>query len=41
VTDVDALLDAIVRVGSGGSAIDPEVVRELLGRRRVDDPLER
>jgi DNA-binding NarL/FixJ family response regulator len=40
VTDVDALLDAIVRVGSGGSAIDPEVVRELLGRRRVDDPLE-
>jgi DNA-binding NarL/FixJ family response regulator len=40
VTDVDALLDAIDRVGSGGSAIDPEVVRELLGRRRTEDPLE-
>jgi DNA-binding NarL/FixJ family response regulator len=40
VTDLDALLDAVQRVGAGGSAIDPEVVRELLGRRRNDDPLE-
>ena len=40
VTDVRGFLDAVTRVGSGGSAIDPEVVRELLGRRRRDDPLE-
>jgi DNA-binding NarL/FixJ family response regulator len=28
------------RVGSGGSALDPEVVSQMLGRRRDDDPLE-
>ena len=28
------------RVGDGGSALDPAVVSQLLGRRRVDDPLD-
>jgi DNA-binding NarL/FixJ family response regulator len=27
-------------VGEGGSALDPEVVAQLLGRRRGDDPLD-
>jgi DNA-binding NarL/FixJ family response regulator len=27
------------RVGTGGSALDPEVVSRLLGRHRRDDPL--
>ena len=27
------------RVGRGGTAIDPEVVAQLLGRQREDDPL--
>ena len=40
VTDVEALADAIRRVGAGGSALDPEVVAHLLGRRRRDDPLD-
>lgn len=39
VADVDRFLDAVRRVGSGGSALDPEVVAHLLGRRRRDDPL--
>ncbi|MGB7684671.1 MAG: response regulator transcription factor [Solirubrobacterales bacterium] len=40
VADVDALTDAVRRVGEGGSALDPEVVSQMLGRRRNDDPLE-
>jgi DNA-binding NarL/FixJ family response regulator len=39
VTDVDALADAVRRVGGGGSALDPEVVSQMLGRARRDDPL--
>jgi len=39
VGDVDAFVDAIERVASGGSALDPEVVGRMLGRRRADDPL--
>ena len=34
------LLDAIRRVASGGSVIDPEVVAELLGRARPHGPLD-
>ena len=33
--------DALRRVGDGGSVLDPEVVAQLLGRRRADDPLDR
>ena len=40
VADVDDFLDAVRRVGNGGSALDPGVVRELVGRRRADGPLE-
>jgi DNA-binding NarL/FixJ family response regulator len=40
VADVAALTDAVRRVGAGGSALDPEVVSQMLGRRRDDDPLE-
>lgn len=40
VSDVAALTDALRRVASGGSALDPEVVSQILGHRRVDDPLE-
>jgi DNA-binding NarL/FixJ family response regulator len=40
VADVEALTDAVRRVGGGGSALDPEVVSQMLGRRRDDDPLE-
>ena len=40
VADVDRFLDAVRRVAAGGSALDPEVVAQLLGRRRRDDPLD-
>ncbi|MFF3646102.1 response regulator transcription factor [Streptomyces sp. NPDC002564] len=36
---VDESLDALERVAAGGTALDPEVVTELLTRRR-DDPLD-
>ncbi|MCA1706743.1 MAG: response regulator transcription factor, partial [Actinobacteria bacterium] len=39
VGDIDHFVDAVRRVAEGGSALDPEVVSGLLGRRR-DDPLE-
>ena len=41
VTDVDTFLDAVRRVAAGQSVLDPKVVRELLGRQRKDDPLDR
>jgi DNA-binding NarL/FixJ family response regulator len=40
VADIDAFADAVRRVAGGGSALDPEVVAQLLGRRRREDPLE-
>ncbi|MEU5610282.1 response regulator transcription factor [Streptomyces sparsogenes] len=36
---VDEFLDALERVAAGGTALDPEVVTELMTRRR-DDPLD-
>jgi DNA-binding NarL/FixJ family response regulator len=39
VADVDRFVEAVRRVGEGGSVLDPEVVATLLGRRRRDDPL--
>src|SRR4051794_37842669 len=39
VGDVDAFVDAVKRVAGGGSALDPEVVSRMVGRKR-DDPLE-
>jgi DNA-binding NarL/FixJ family response regulator len=40
VSDVKTFADAVQRVGTGGSALDPEVVSLLMGRAREDDPLE-
>jgi len=37
VSDVKEFVDAVRRVATGGSAIDPEVVSELLVRRRRHD----
>jgi len=39
VSDVDEFAAAVRRVGEGGSALDPAVVSQLVGRRRRDDPL--
>jgi len=40
VGDVDAFIQAVGRVAAGGSALDPEVVGRMLGRRRGGGPLE-
>jgi len=40
VADVAEFVDAARRVAAGGSAFDPEVVAQLIGRRRRDEPLE-
>ena len=39
VSDVQEFAAAVKRVAEGGSALDPEVVSRLVGRRRGDDPL--
>jgi DNA-binding NarL/FixJ family response regulator len=39
IADIDTFTDAVRRVAQGGSALDPEVVALLLGRRRREDPL--
>jgi DNA-binding NarL/FixJ family response regulator len=41
VADVDEFMDAVRRVGDGGTALDPEVVAQLLARTRRRDPLAR
>jgi DNA-binding NarL/FixJ family response regulator len=39
VADVAEFAAAVRRVGEGGSALDPTVVSQLVGRRRAADPL--
>jgi DNA-binding NarL/FixJ family response regulator/class 3 adenylate cyclase len=39
VANVPEFLAAVRRVAEGGSALDPEVVAQLVGRRRGDDPV--
>lgn len=39
VGDVAAFVSAVRRVAGGGSALDPEVVARMLGRKRRADPL--
>jgi DNA-binding NarL/FixJ family response regulator len=39
VSDIDEFAAAVRRVGQGGSALDPAVVSQLVGRHRRDDPL--
>ncbi len=39
VADIDTFLDAMDRVASGGLVLDPEVVSQVMGRKRPHDPL--
>jgi DNA-binding NarL/FixJ family response regulator len=41
IADVPAFVEAIRRVAAGGSALDPEIVGRILGRRRSRGPLDR
>jgi DNA-binding NarL/FixJ family response regulator len=41
VADVNEFVAAVRRVGEGGTALDPEVVAQLLARSRRQDPLDR
>ena len=41
VADVDEFLESLSRVADGGTAIDPEVVAQLVGRRRTADAMEK
>jgi DNA-binding NarL/FixJ family response regulator len=40
VADVGEVVDAVRRVATGGSVIDPEVVAQLVSRRRTRDPIQ-
>jgi DNA-binding NarL/FixJ family response regulator len=40
VLDVDEFYDSLRRVARGGTVVDPQVVGQLVGRRREHDPLE-
>lgn len=40
VSEVPVFVDALRRVAAGGSALDPEVVAHMLGRRRGASPLD-
>jgi DNA-binding NarL/FixJ family response regulator len=40
ISDVDEFLDTLQRLVSGGSVVDPALVRELVTASRRDDPLE-
>jgi DNA-binding NarL/FixJ family response regulator/class 3 adenylate cyclase len=39
VADIPEFVAAVRRVGEGGSALDPSVVSQLVGRHRQDDPI--
>jgi DNA-binding NarL/FixJ family response regulator len=39
VGDVREFMEALRRVANGGTALDPEVVAQLMARNRADDPL--
>ena len=41
VADSDELAEAVKRVAHGGSVLSPAIVSQLIGRPRLDDPLER
>jgi DNA-binding NarL/FixJ family response regulator/class 3 adenylate cyclase len=40
VADIPEFVAAVKRVGEGGSALDPSVVSQLVGRHRRDDPID-
>lgn len=39
VLEIDEFLEAVQRVAAGGTAVDPQVLSQLLGRRSGEDPL--
>jgi DNA-binding NarL/FixJ family response regulator len=41
VSDIDEFAAAVRRVAEGGSALDPALVTQLVGRRRQHDPIDR
>ena len=40
VADVEHFIDAARRVADGGSALDPEIVSGMVGRRRAENPID-
>jgi DNA-binding NarL/FixJ family response regulator len=38
--DVDSFVESVRRVAGGGSALDPEVVQRMVGRRRHNNPVD-
>lgn len=40
VADVESFVDSVRRVAAGGSALDPDVVGLMVGRRRRDSPID-
>jgi DNA-binding NarL/FixJ family response regulator len=40
VGDVSVFIDAVGRVAAGGTALDPEIVARMMGRRRAPGPLD-
>jgi DNA-binding NarL/FixJ family response regulator len=40
VTDVQDFIETLERVVKGGTAVDPELVKELVSARRREDPLD-
>jgi DNA-binding NarL/FixJ family response regulator len=40
VGDLHTFVDSVRRVASGGSALDPDVVQSMIGRQRIDDPID-
>ena len=40
ISDLEEFASAVRRVGEGGSALDPAVVSQLVGRHRAHDPLD-
>ena len=40
VADIDDFVDALERIAKGASVVDPSLVRQLVNRRRREDPLD-
>ena len=41
VGDVSVFVDAVSRVAAGGTALDPEIVARMMGRRRAGGPMDK
>lgn len=39
--DIDEFVSVVKRVAAGGSAVDPEVVKELMERKQIDETVSR